>query len=213
MGDAPKPFTETGVNSIASYNWVDLTQAVGYIDFYAGNIQDSTGSVYSLSNTIIPTKSVNLSTPEDTSLSTDFVTKINKRIISEGNASVYFTFAAQSIYASSETFNTSTQVSLYHLRGSTYTQLGSTISDTVTSLGQVKLFIKQQICSIAIPRTTFSIGDSLVLRINLVCGASASNSSYGSLYFDATGATVITADSGFSQSSVLGIKLPVKTDL
>jgi hypothetical protein len=197
----PRKYSNVSEGAIASYDYIDAIGGVGYKTFYGSGGEDSTGNTYFLTNNSLDSAHDNLLSSNSTStpLSIDFdITFNTTAIVESANAILNFTIATAGSSSGYIDFT------IYHVRDSTATSIGTTRSQTYSSS-----FVYRELLNIALTRSVFTIGDKLRLNATIT-----RTTGTVSLRHETTSRSVQTeTGTGVTIASSLKLDIPFKLDL
>ena len=165
MPNLPKTFLKTGEGAIASYDFINLVEGTGVIDFYAGKGTDNDGDdIYFLSSTVMPSKEggieSSVASGDAITISPVFeLTPFNSPQVLQGTAIIKFTYAADQDHVSDVW---ELKVALNHFDGSTETEIAALDKRFYPGSGLDKT---NETAVLTCPKTHFKIGD--ILRLNV----------------------------------------------
>lgn len=161
-----KSFIRSSEGAVASYNWTDIVQQIGYINFYLFSSQNNTTYTYGItgqvfrSKEITTTLSVGGTSATSTSRNYDSQPFKAPQTIEIGSILVEFS-AEYSIGVSGRTCHFSAEV--IRLRGAVETSLGTARTPSYTS-NNVKTHYVMSIPQTV--KTNFKIGDILRIKVS-----------------------------------------------
>jgi len=205
--------------AVASYDYFDLAQQIGYISFYGALKEGTAGTpIYRLfreqtntggavSGTISPLIWYSIVT-NGNNQDIDFDFTVTRPMIVEGDVFLDCCMRVQADAAAGADETGTLTVKLYHYDGSTETQLGGTLTLTQqtgpgTSAGATFGGV------IAAQRTLFKSGDTLRLNILVASGGSGHASSQTWLFHEPQGSSTSTVGQGYLASSALKLNVPI----
>ena len=160
----PHNFLESGELAVASYNFFDIADGTGVIEFYPTEAATATSTfVQRLVNSTSHYSENNGVTTATGSLDIDFDVTFNRPQTLDGTMYVAIPIAAK---ASSGTITISVTLTIKHFDGTTETTLGTAQTSPVLSTTTTSEWVSQMIIlTWDIARTLFKAGDTL--RITL----------------------------------------------
>lgn len=199
---------------IPTFDYVDISDGTGYVDYYGIKVENSTGDVYKLvRQTNIPTDGIYTfsEVDENTNTNFDFEVEYNSTRTLKGKAYFSIPYAYDNQYTGSETVSVTADVYLYHIdTASNATQLGSMITESITSTtgpeirgdrftGEIDISDEQVI----VP------GEKIRLRVNIEVGNSSNANSKGRIYHAPEDGDAWT-DEGNIKNHILNLSLPFR---
>lgn len=186
-----KSFIKSGNPSIASYNWTDAEEGTGVVQFYGfTSATSTTNPIYGLSSTAsysdqpstTETQNHNNIAYDETFLDLDFdLSEFNTPRIIRGTAYAYITWSNKH---STSVGNGSSQV-LITIRkwdGSTETDIATATSKTITASG-ASTKTDSSVVPITIPKTAFSIGETLRVNVSIRLWAGEGGASEEAVFY------------------------------
>lgn len=213
MAGLPINFAVPGEGAVASYEWADIMDGTGVIDFDGYSTTSASATARWCSPNVLGTSLKYwggfLNTSGTETINFDSSAVNTPRTI-RGNAKVRYTMALYN--NTSGTFTIQTTFSIVRLRGAVETTLGTTIGPTLTNSVDDTGVHDTYFLDIALTETSFAIGD--ILRIKAVV---TYNFQRGFLMHDPLDRnfeyfTAYTIDAGQNPTS-LKIQVPFKIDL
>lgn len=193
-----------GSDIAATYDYIDLATGTGYKNYYPAGGKDSTGNIYFLTSALLDSDLANFGanfTSGTTTLNFD-MTFGAPAIINNADALVNFRTQMSGTSSGYVVFT------IYHVRGSTVTSIGSTQSPTYSTSGATEY--ARRLLKISLTKKYFQAGDILrfTMAITRLTGGI-------DLEWDPAGRQVLTETGGTSASitSNITVTLPFKIDI
>ena len=207
--------------AIAQYSWEDLTQALGYRQFYlVGSDDFANTSPHFLTETPVDADSYNRSRQGSTDSSTyilefdyDFdITFGNPATIAAADLLFQGTLRAENS-AGTGTARAYLHVYVYHYDGSTETELGNLASQEVTAGALTEKWIRI-LMKIPVTEKQFSKGDTLRITVKMYDKQTTGGSTgYGEFYFDPNSTQTFTDLYDVTIGSDAFVNVPFKIDI
>jgi hypothetical protein len=177
-----RKFVKGGERTIASYDWTDIANGSGIVNFFATTLKGAATTSYSLLDNAMDSYTTHTSQGINANNTYNFDVEFRFPKIMTGDS--YFFVPIFSDPRGTASLTTTANIGLYHYDGTTETQMGSTISDSVSaSSGGQAIKLVAGVVSLSGVRN-FKVGDKLRLKVNIVTGASASGASVGGFFHD-----------------------------
>jgi hypothetical protein len=197
----PNNFPLPAENVISTYQYNDIADGTGIVNFYFYKASDKDGDVYKLGTEVVPSEEIEVLLQNDAPKTYTFYSgQFNTPRILKGN--IIITWSQR---ATGNGANDTTSWKVYHYDGSTSTQIGDTYSFT-TNDNADKVAI--------IPITTevnFKIGDSIKVELLLSGGTAGRTTAWGIDPEDRDGTYVIPSTQQSHTAST--IRIPFKIEV
>ena len=206
---------------IATYDFFDLAQQVGYVSFYGAAIDTSAGLAFRFfreQNNTFGTNTTGAGTTASynayySQVSSGYTGEYNydftvtRPMIIEGDIFLSYQIVNETNAAAGSDGHALTTIKVYHYDGSTETQLGSTVShDDQNGAGTTYAWAHSDVVTAA--RTLFKVGETFRVEITLQCnGAHASSNSR--FLHEPNNSSAMTVTAGYYAGSQFKVNVPV----
>lgn len=201
----PSIFSEQGGQAIASYNYLDIVQGVGYLTLYGGDYDDSGTGKYAISpNTFYSTLGTH-QTVGAAAFDIDFDIELGRTITFEGQALINIPLRMQNAGVQQVTAT----VYIRKYSGGVESEI---VNDTCSTPALLNWGANQPWClaiKLAVPKTVFKKGD--ILRVTYTCPGYAGKTI--DWFHDPMNRSTINGSAYSVETSQFKVNMPVKIDL
>jgi hypothetical protein len=217
MGEAPlmekKSFIKEGEPTLASYDWTDVADGTGYIEFDGFAVTDSVATTRHLSSRPLGSNGTSIQFSTSGTYTYDFdLTAFNTPRYVQGTALIRYSRRGQNLSTGQHTVQET--ITIQHYDGTTATSLGSVSSPSQNPLSNAG-FTRTELLRVALTPKQFKRGD--ILRVHLSIAFSTTTNTRYAFAHDPLNADISIADTdniiAANNPTQFKIQIPFRIDI